>query len=105
MEAPTTWIGLFFTLGVLLISSIGVWILEYKKHQTYKKQNGNLETIADTLKKLDEKQDEINIVVAETKTKVEEQSTQCKITVKSVFKGIEKNTDRIFKLKGQGGQS
>jgi len=101
METPTTWIGLLFTLGVLTLSSIGVWILEYRRHQTSKKGNGYLKNIADTLKELDEKQDAMNETVVETKTKVEEQSKQCKITVKSVFTEIGKNSDRIFELKGK----
>lgn len=101
METPTTWIGLLFTLGVLTISSIGVWVLEYRRHQTSKKGNGYLKNIADTLKELDEKQDAMKEIVVETKTKVEAQANHCESTVSAVFKAIDKNSDRIFTMKGK----
>ena len=101
METPTTWIGLFFLLGTLLISSIGVWIVEFRKHQNSKKQNGRLKAIADTLKVLDKKQDEMTVTVIKTATLVNAQTKHCENTVKSVFKEIGKNSDRIFELKGK----
>jgi hypothetical protein len=77
-----------------------MWIRELIKHRTFKKNNGFLKELSESMKKIETKQDEMIVQVTETATLVGSQTKHCEQTVKAVFTEIGKNTDRIFKVKG-----
>lgn len=105
MAEPTTIIGLVFGLGTLIISNIAMWIREWKKHQSWKKNNGSIGSIKTTvennqgqLKCLDQKMGKAREDISEVKTAVKSQVSHCKETVGRMDNAIAENRDQLFQL-------
>lgn len=86
---------------VLVISNIGSWL---KILRDTKKQNGNgsdLREIKNTVKKTDEKVDDMKVDIGSIKTEVGNQKEHCVLMTTSIEKQISANTNRIFNMKGK----
>lgn len=105
MAEPTTIIGLIFGLGSLIISNVAMWIREFKKHKTWKKNNGALDEIKATVSKMDKKVDCLDGKVgkareslASIKSSVNSMQLHCSQTVSQFSKQISENSSKIFDL-------
>lgn len=105
MAEPTTILGLLSVLGGLLISNIGMWIREWRKHQSWKRNNGSIEVIKTTatetqeqVKRLDGKMGQAREDIREVKTAVTAQKEHCQVTVNQMTKAIADTNSKVFEL-------
>ncbi|MCK4823666.1 hypothetical protein KA005_48385 [bacterium] len=95
--------GLIVMANVLLF-----WIREWKKHQTWKANGNDLKLIKDDVKStndkiegIDDKVGETIVKIAEIKTAVNAQKSQCKQTVNRFDKAISDQNQQIINLTGR----
>ena len=93
---------------LVLANVILFWAREYKKHKTWSKNGRQLteikesvETVNGKIEIVDEKVGETNIKVAEIKTAVNAQKSQCKQTVNRFDKAISDQGQQIVDLAGR----
>lgn len=90
---------------VLVLSNIGWWGREWLKHRNWKSKNGQSDVMAADVKEIKKETKAINntliktnLSMARVQTEVKKQNKHCEITVKSVFKEIGDNRNKIFNL-------
>ena len=95
--------GLFVLANVLLF-----WVREWRKHRTWSKNGkylteikASVETVNGKVEVVDEKVDQTKIQVAEIKTTVNQQMTQCKSTVRRFDETIGKQNQTLIDLAGR----
>lgn len=111
-----SWQWVVYALGGLILSNIGMWLREARKHKDWKAKNGTEKEMAETVKKvngnvdhlligqteLDGKIDKVNGKIDSTKdelkTEIQGVRSHCSETVKSVNSRISDNTAKIFEL-------
>jgi len=75
--------------GLFVVANTAVfWIREWRKHHTWNKNGIVLMEITNSVKRVDEKVGETKVKIAEVKTAVDAQKTQCAATVKRFDKAI-----------------
>jgi chromosome segregation ATPase len=116
---PTTAYGLIYLVVGLLLSNIGMWIREWLKHRSWKRNNGSIETIktlaTETKTEVGKTQNKVDCLdrkmgsaredIREVKTAVKAQTSHCKTTVAHINTAITENSKQIFELaKDKGGK-
>lgn len=96
--------GAIFVLANVLL----FWVREWLKHKTWSKNGDHLKEIKDDVKStndkvdcIDEKVGKTNVKLAEIKTAVNAQKTQCKQTVERFDETISKQNSEIIRLSGR----
>lgn len=106
MEPQT--LGAIFGGGVIIANVLLFWIREWRKHQTWKTNGNDLKEIKedvklnnDKMEGIDEKVDDTMVKIAEIKTAVNAQKSQCKQTVNRFDKAISDQNQQIINLSGR----
>jgi len=96
--------GAIFVLANVLL----FWIREWYKHKTWSKNGnalreikGDVKSTNDKVDCIDKKVGETKIKIAEIKTAVNAQKTQCKQTVERFDETISKQNSEIIRLSGR----
>lgn len=99
-----------YALIALIISGVLSWIREWQKHKTWSKNGDDLKEIKKDVKDshtkidaVDDKVGKTNIKIAEVKTAVNAQKTQCASTVKRFDKAISDQGKQILDLARNSG--
>lgn len=88
--------------GLFVVANTAVfWIREWRKHHTWNKNGIVLMEITNSIKKVDEKVGETKVKIAEVKTAVDAQKTQCAATVKRFDNAISDQGQQIIDLAGR----
>lgn len=98
MPEPTTAIGLIAMIVTLLISNIGMWIREWKKHSTWQKNGKGINEVNKCVKTIDGKMDKANVEIGKVQTSIDDQKAFCKKVSGGLSELVAKNSDRIFEL-------
>lgn len=92
----TTIIG----LAALVISNVGIWIREWRKHKTWRGQNGDVQEIKADVKEVGKKVNGIDTKMASVDTEMKAFGRTCK----RMNGEIRTNRDDIKKLIGKVGR-
>lgn len=85
--------------GLFVVANTAVfWIREWRKHHTWNKNGIALMEITRSIKRVDEKVGETKVKIAEVKTAVDAQKTQCVATVKRFDNAISDQGQQIIDL-------
>jgi len=85
--------------GLFVVANTAVfWIREWRKHHTWNKNGIVLMEITNSIKRVDEKVGETKVKIAEVKTAVDAQKTQCAATVKRFDNAISDQGQQIIDL-------
>lgn len=85
--------------GLFVVANTAVfWIREWRKHHTWNKNGIVLIEITNSIKRVDEKVGETKVKIAEVKTAVDAQKTQCAATVKRFDNAISGQGQQIIDL-------
>lgn len=88
--------------GLFVVANTAVfWIREWRKHHTWNKNGIVLMEITNSIKKMDEKVGETKVKIAEVKTAVDAQKTQCVATVKRFDNAISDQNKTLINLAGR----
>jgi hypothetical protein len=94
-----------YGLIALIINGVALWIREWRKHRTWNTNGDDLKEIKEDVKTtngkvdcIDKKVGETKIKIAEIKTAVNAQKTQCAVTVERFDKTITGQGKEIIKL-------
>jgi len=91
--------------GLFVVANTAVfWIREWRKHHTWNKNGIVLMEITNSIKKVDEKVGETKVKIAEVKTAVDAQKTQCTATVKRFDNAISDQGQQIIDLAKNSGR-
>ena len=82
----------------LILSNIGMWYREWKKHTSWKTNNGDIGAIKETVGTIDTKMDCIDKKLAIVNTKVGGMKSHCKTTVLRFEKGLETHSQQILDM-------
>jgi len=70
---PTTLLG----LAALIVSNVGIWVREWRKHRDWKAKNGDVQEIKKDVKTIDGKVDELDTKMAGVEKEIEAFGRTC----------------------------
>lgn len=108
---PVTTKTIIAVVIFVVVNTLGFWVREWLKHRTWNKNGNALKDIKTDIKSthtkidcVDEKMAETNVKIAEIKTAVNAQKTQCAATVKRFDNTISDQGQQIIDLAKNSGK-